>query len=122
MVGAAATAGDYVVNLEYPEGEFGPAAVAAALLSSEQNVLVLAVVDGGVNVRAAGDVGSGGYKLGVEEVAHEFLEAYVDEFDGLWGDVYADPLASELFGGDAGGGASAERVEYDVRRYWNSSR
>ena len=63
MVGSAAAAGDYVVNLEYPEGEFGLAAVALALLTSEQNVLVLAVVDGSVNVGAAGDVRPGGYKL-----------------------------------------------------------
>lgn len=43
MVGPAAAAGDYVVNLEYPEGELGLAAVAAAFLPSEEDVLVLAV-------------------------------------------------------------------------------
>ena len=96
MVGSAATAGNYVVNLEYPEWKLGLAAVAAAFLPSEEDVLVLSIVDGSVNVGTLGNVRACGDKPRVEEAAHEFLEAYVDEFDGLRGDVYTDPLATVL--------------------------
>ena len=42
------------------------------------------------------------------------LEAHVDQFDGFGGYVDADPLAVELVGGDAGGGAAAEGVEDSI--------
>ena len=53
MVGAAARAGHAVVDLEQLEREVALAAVAEALLLAEQDVLVLAVGNGRINVRAA---------------------------------------------------------------------
>ena len=56
MVGAAARAGNSVVDLEQLEWEIALAAVAQPFLLAEQDVLVLAVGNGRVNIRAAGDV------------------------------------------------------------------
>ena len=48
--------GDDVVNLQVPERERGLAAVAASFLLAEENMLVLAVGDGRVDVGAMGPV------------------------------------------------------------------
>ena len=114
MVGAAARAGNAVVDLEQLEREVALAAVAEALLLSEQDVLVLAVGNGRLDVGAARDVIAGGDVAVVEQAAHGLLETHVDQLDGLGGDVDADPLAAQPVGGDAGGGAAAEGVEDDV--------
>ena len=103
-----------VIDLEDSERELRPAAVAEALLLAEQDVLVLAVGNGSLDVRAPGDVGTGGEVAVVEQAAHGLLEAHVDQLDGFRGYVDADPLAAQLVGGDAGGGAAAEGVENDV--------
>ena len=68
----------------------------------------------GVYVRAARDVGAGGDVAVVEQAAHGLLEAHFDQLDGLGGYVDTDPLAAQIVGGDAGGGAAAEGVEDDV--------
>ena len=46
----------------------------------------------------------------VEQAAHALLEPHVDQLDGLFGKVYANPLPTQVLGGDAGGGTAAERV------------
>ena len=111
MVSAAPRLRDDVIDLEDSERELRPAAVADALLLAEQDVLVLAVGNGRLDVRAARDVCAGGDVAVVEQATHGLLEAHVDQLDGLRGDVDADPFAAQLVGGDAGGGAAAEGVE-----------
>ena len=108
-----------VIDLEDSERELRPAAGAEALLLAEQDVLVLAVGNGRVgngslDVRAPGDVGTGGEVAVVEQAAHGLLETHVDQLDGFRGYVDTDPLAAQLVGGDAGGGTPAEWVEDDV--------
>ena len=44
----------------------------------------------------------------------DILRGDVDQLDSLRGYVDADPLAAQLVGGDAGGGAAAEGVEHHV--------
>ena len=114
MVGAAPGLGDSVVNLVQLEWEVSPAPGAQPFLLTEQDVLVLAVGNGSLDVCASGDVGAGGDVAVVEQAAHGLLEAHVDQLDGFRGYVDADPLAAQLVGGDAGGGAAAEGVENDV--------
>ena len=114
MVSAAPRLRDDVIDLEDSERELRPAAVAEALLLAEQDVLVLAVGNEGVYVRAPGNVRAGGDVAVVEQAAHGLLEAHVDQLDGFRGYVDAYPLAAQLVGGDAGGGAAAEGVENDV--------
>ena len=111
MVSAAPRLRDDVIDLEDSEQELRPAAVAEALLLAEEDVLVLAVGNGRLDVRAARDVGAGGDVAVMKQTAHGLLEARVDQLDGFRGDVYADPLAAQLVGGDAGGGAATEGVE-----------
>ena len=103
-----------MVDLEQLEREVALAAVAEALLLAEEDVLVLAVGNGRLDVRAPGDVRAGSDVAVVEQAAHGLLEAHVDQLDGLRGYVYTDPLAAQIVGGDAGGGAAAEGVEDDV--------
>ena len=114
MVRAAPRLRDEVIDLEDSERELRPAAVAQPLLLAEENVLVLAVGNRRLDVRAAQDVGAGGDVAVVEQAAHGLLKAHVDQLDGLRGYVYTDPLAAQIVGGDAGGGAAAEGVEDDV--------
>ena len=59
MVRAAPGLGDDMVNLEQLKWEVRLAPVAQSLLLAEEGVLVLPVVDGGVNVRPAGNDGAG---------------------------------------------------------------
>ena len=66
VVGAAGGLGDDVVNFQMAELEGGAAAVAAAFLLAEQDVLVLAVGDGRGYIGAAGYVGAGGDQAVVE--------------------------------------------------------
>ena len=114
MVGAAPLLRDDVIDLEDSERELRPAAVAEALLLSEQDVFVLAVGNGRLDVRAARDVGAGGDVAVVEQAAHGLLKAHVDQLDSFRGYVDADSLAAQLVGGDAGGGAAAEGIEHHV--------
>ncbi len=69
MVGAAPRLRDYVVNLEDSEGELRPAVVADAFLLAEQDVLVLAVGNRGVNVRVSGYFVAGGDVAMVEQAS-----------------------------------------------------
>ena len=114
MVRAAARPGHSVVNLEQLEREIAFAAVAQPLLLAEQDMLVLAVGNGRLDGSTPRDVRAGGDVAVMEQAAHGLLEAHVDQFDGFRGNVYAEPLAAKLVGGDAGGGAAAEGVEYHV--------
>ena len=114
MVSAAPRLRDNVIDLEDSEREVSPAPSAQPFLLAEQDVLVLPVRDGGVNVGPARDVGSSGNVTVVEQAAHGLLEAHVDQLDGFRGYVDADPLAAQLVGGDACRGAAAEGVENDV--------
>ena len=58
-----------------------------------------------VNIGTARDVRPGGDQAVVEQAAHGLLEAHVDQFDGLGGDVDANPLAAQVLRRYAGGGA-----------------
>ena len=120
VVGAAVGAGDDVVDLQDAEGELAAAAVAAAFLLAEEDVFVLAVGDGRVDVGATGNVGAGGDQAVVEELAHGLLQAHVDQFDGFGRDVDANPAAAQVFGGHAGGGAAAEGVQHPRRSRWTT--
>ena len=114
MVGAAPPLRDDVIDLEDPERKLRPAAVAHPFLLAEQDVLVLAVGNGRLDVGAARDVRAGGDVAVVKQAAHGLLEPHVDQLDGFRGYVDADPLAPQLVGGDTGRGAAAEGVENDV--------
>ena len=107
-VGAAFAAGPDVVDFEEVEGEVFVAAVAVAFLLSVEGVLDLA----SGHLGAVGADGGGGVD---GEGASAYVEvglghAEADLVDGFGGYVDAGPLASQLFGGDAGGGAAAEGV------------
>ena len=60
MIRTAPRARHTVVDIEQLEREVALAAVAEALLLSEQDVFVLPVIDRGIYIRTAGDVGPGG--------------------------------------------------------------
>ena len=94
MVSAAPRLRDDVIDLEDSKRELRPAAVAEALLLAEEDVLVLTVGDGRLDIRAPGDVRASGDVAVVERAAHGLLEAHVDQLDGLRGDVDADPFAA----------------------------
>ena len=106
--------GNDVVDLEDTEWELAAASVAPTLLLAEQDVLVLAVRHRRVDVSAPGYVGAGRNEPVVEQVTHGLLQAHVDQLDGLGRDVDADPAPVQVLGSDAGGGATAERVQHDV--------
>ena len=93
MVSAAPRLQDDVIDLEDSERELRPA---AALLLAEQDVLVLAVGNGRLDVRAVRDVGAGSDVAVMKQTAHGLLEAHVDQLDGFRGNVYADPLRPSL--------------------------
>ena len=78
-----------MVNLVELEGEVSPAAVAQPLLLPEEDVLVLAVGYGSIDVRAPGNVGAGGDVAVMKEAAHGLLQAHVDQLHGLGRYVYA---------------------------------
>ena len=67
MIGTAPRLWHYVVYVEDLEGEVQLAAVADTLLPSEQHVLVLAVVDRRIKVRALWYVFAGSYEAVVVE-------------------------------------------------------
>ena len=67
MVSAAPRLRDDVIDLEDSERELRPAAVAQPLLLAEEDVLVLAVGNGRLDVRAVRDVGAGGDVAVVEQ-------------------------------------------------------
>ena len=79
MVGATPRLRDDVIDLEDSERELRPAVVAEALLLSEQDVFVLSVGNGRLDVRAARDVGAGGDGAVVEQATRGLLEAHVDQ-------------------------------------------
>ena len=83
MVSAAARVGYTVVDLKQLEREIAPAAVARPLLLAEQDVLVLAVGNGSLDVGPVRDIRAGGNVTVVEQAVHGLLEAHVDQFDGL---------------------------------------
>ena len=113
-VGAAAGAGNDVIDLEQLEGEVAFAAVAKPFLLAVEDVLVLPVGDRGLDVGALRDVGARGDVAMVEEAAHGLLKTHVDQLGRLGGDIDSDPLAAKVVGGYAGGCAAAEGVEDDV--------
>lgn len=113
VVGAAAFLWDDVVDGEVSVGEHGEATVAAAFLLSEEGAFVLVGVVWG-DVAEVGAVGDVGAVCALVEESEFVVEACFDEVGGSGGDVDADPLAAEVFCGDAGGGASAEWVEDEV--------
>ena len=67
VVRPAGVDGNEVVHLQVSEVEGGPAASAAALLLTEEDMLVLAVRPESIDVRAAGNVGAGGDQAVVEQ-------------------------------------------------------
>ena len=83
MVSAAARVGYAVVDLKQLEREIAPAAVARPLLLAEQDVLVLTVGNGHLDVGPVRDIRAGGNVTVVEQAVHGLLEAHFDQFDGL---------------------------------------
>ena len=104
----------HVVNGEVAEGEHHPTAVAQALLLPVEDVLVLPVGDGSLDVRPSRNVRTGGDIAVMKQAAHGLLEPHVDQFHGLRGYVYANPLAAESVSSDTGSGTSTEWVKYHV--------
>ena len=74
VIRAAPRASHTVVNLEKLEREVAIAAVAEALLPAEQDVLVLAVGNGRLDVGASWDVSASGDVAVVEQASHGLLE------------------------------------------------
>ena len=69
-----------VVHFQHAERKLTAVAVAPALLLAEEDVLVLAVRHGRVDVGAPGDGGAGHNEPVAERVAHGLLHAHVDQF------------------------------------------
>ena len=73
-----------MVYLKYLEGEVHTATCTTALLLPKEDVFVLTVVYGSVNIRAPGDVGAGSDIAMMKEASHCLLEPHIHQFNRFW--------------------------------------